>query len=102
MGFNSAFKGLNACVSGSCPPTALCALCDCYLLLYHVAPTFGGHSDHLCVKTSSIQTSTFTADNAVEHPAFTADFNGLMFVRELFHFAAGELLSVWADNWPAG
>jgi hypothetical protein len=51
------------------------------------------------MKTSSIQTSTFTADNAVEHPAFTADFNGLMFVRELFHFAAGELLSVWADNW---
>ena len=47
------------------------------------------------MKTSSGQTSKFTADKAVEDPAFTADFNDLMFVRELFHFAVGELLSVW-------
>ena len=39
---------------------------------------------------------------AVEHPGFTADFNDLMFVRELFHFTVGELLSVRADSWPAG
>jgi len=73
----------------------LCALYGCYLLLYHVAPTSGGHSGHLCMKTSSVQTSIFTADKAVAHPTFTADFNDLMFVRALFHFAIGELLSVW-------
>ena len=65
-----------------------------HLFLYHVAPTSGGHSGHLCMKTSSVQTSKFTADKAVEHLAFTADFKDLLFLRELFHFAVGELLSV--------
>ena len=54
------------------------------------------------MKISSVQTNTVTADNAVEHPGYTADFKDLMFVRELFHFTVGELLSVRADSWPAG